>query len=125
VLDINIGEMNNRFGETSTPLLLCTACLDPRDSFSRFDNHKLVELASMYSVDLSSHDGYLISDQLNIYINVMKRSPEFISCASLSGLALKFVQTGLHLIFPLVYRLITHALTLPVATTSVERVFSA
>jgi hypothetical protein len=125
VLDRNIVEMNNRFGETSTRLLLCTACLDPRDSFSRFDHDKLVELASMYSVDFSSHDGYLLSDQLNIYIDVMKRSPEFLACDSLSGLALKFVQTGHHMIFPLVYRLITLALTLPVATASVERAFSA
>ena len=35
------------------------------------------------------------------------------------------VETRQHLIFPLVYRLITLALILPVATASVERVFSA
>ena len=55
----------------------------------------------------------------------MKRSPEFIACDSLSDLALKLVQNRQHLTFPLVYRLITLALTLPVATESVERVFSA
>jgi hypothetical protein len=125
VLDRNIVEMNNRFGETSTRLLKCIACLDPRDSFSIFDHDKLVELATMYSVDFSSHDCYLLSDQLNIYIDVMKRSPEFLACDSLSGLALKLVQNGHHLIFSLVCRLITLALTLPMATTSVERVFSA
>jgi hypothetical protein len=52
VLDRNIVEMNNRFGETSTRLLLCTTCLDPRDSFSRFDRDKLVELASMLLISL-------------------------------------------------------------------------
>jgi hypothetical protein len=36
VLDRNIVEMNNRFGETSTRLLKCTACLNPRYSFSRW-----------------------------------------------------------------------------------------
>ena len=55
----------------------------------------------------------------------MKRSPEFIACDSLSDLALKLVQKRQHLTFPLVYCLITLALTLPVATASVERVFSA
>lgn len=125
VLDRNIVEMNQRFSETSTRLLKCTACLDPRDSFSSFDNEKLVELATMYSVDFSSHDCCLLVDELNIYIDVMKRSPEFLACDSLSGLALKLVQTRQHLIFPLVYHLITLALTLPVATASVERVFSA
>ena len=59
------------------------------------------------------------------YKHVQKRSPEFLSCDTLGDLALKLVQTRQHLIFPLVYRLITLALTLPVATTSVERVFSA
>ena len=56
VLDRNIVEMNNGFGETSTRLLMCTACLDPRDSFSSYDNEKLVELATLYSVDFSSHE---------------------------------------------------------------------
>ena len=124
VLDRNIAEMNNMFAETCTLLLRCIACLDPRDSFSRFDHDKLVELATMYYVDFSSHDCYVISDQLNIYIDLMKRSPEFLACDTLTGLAIKLVQTGHHLIFPLVYHLITLALTLPVATASVERVFS-
>jgi hypothetical protein len=55
----------------------------------------------------------------------MKRTPEFIACDTLCDLALKLVQKRYHLTFPLVYRLITLALTLHVATTSVERVFSA
>ena len=125
VVDRNIVEMNNRFCETSTRLLRCVACLDPRDSFSRFDHEKLVELAKMYIVDFSSHDCYLLIDELSIYIDVMKRSIDFLGCDSLTDLALKLVQTRQHLIFPLVYRLITLALTLPVATASVERVFSA
>ena len=125
VLDRNIVEMNHRFSEASTRLLLCTACLDPRDSFSNFDNDMLVELATMYSADFSSYDCSLLVGELDIYVDVMKRSPDFIACDSLSDLALKFVQKRFHETYPLVYRLITLALTLPVATTSVERVFSA
>jgi hypothetical protein len=56
VLDRNIVEMNHRFSETSTRLLLCTPCLDPRDSFNSFDNDMLVELATTYSANFSSHD---------------------------------------------------------------------
>ena len=62
----------------------------------------------------------LFRSELNIYIDVMKRSPEFITCDSLSGLALKLVQKRQHLTFPLVYRLITLALTLPVANDGSE-----
>ena len=85
----------------------------------------LVELATIYSADFSPHDCCLLVDELNIYVDVMKRTPEFTACDSLSDLALKLVQKRYHLTFPLVYRLITLALTLPVATASVERVFSA
>jgi hypothetical protein len=85
----------------------------------------LVELATIYSADFSSHDCCLLVDELNIYVDVMKRTPEFIACDSLSDLALKLVQKRYHLTFPLVYSLITLALTLPVATASIERVFSA
>jgi hypothetical protein len=35
------------------------------------------------------------------------------------------VQSDKHVVFPLIYRLIELALILPVATTSVERAFSA
>ncbi|XBI73564.1 hypothetical protein VPH35_067287 [Triticum aestivum] len=92
---------------------------------NNFDHDKLVELANIYSIDFSSQERYLLTDQLNIYIDVMKRSTGFLACDSLSSLALKLVQSRQHLVFPLVYRLIRLALTLPVATASVERVFSA
>jgi hypothetical protein len=85
----------------------------------------LVEIPTMYSADFSSHDCSLLVGELDIYVDVMKRSPDFIACDSLSDLALKLVHKRYHETFPLVYRLITLALTLPVATASVERVFSA
>jgi hypothetical protein len=42
-----------------------------------------------------------------------------------ASLAIKMVQTGKHVVFPLVYKLIELALLLPVSTASVERSFSA
>ena len=38
---------------------------------------------------------------------------------------MKMVESGKNIVFPLVYRLIELALVLPVATATVERVFSA
>jgi hypothetical protein len=38
---------------------------------------------------------------------------------------MKMVETGKHLVFPLVYKLIELSLILPVSTASVERAFSA
>jgi hypothetical protein len=43
----------------------------------------LVELAIIYSADFSSHDCCLLVDELNIYVDVMKRTPEFIACDTL------------------------------------------
>ena len=51
VIDLIISEMNNRFSETSTELLRCIACLDPRNSFSKFDKGMLLRLAEIYSDD--------------------------------------------------------------------------
>ena len=44
---------------------------------------------------------------------------------SLSELSQKMVETNKHNVYPLVYKLLKFTLILPVATASVERVFSA
>ncbi|KAJ8747685.1 hypothetical protein K2173_011483 [Erythroxylum novogranatense] len=48
VIDMQLQELNNRFDEVNISLLLCMACLDPKDSFSAFDMDKLIELAKFY-----------------------------------------------------------------------------
>ncbi|KAJ8766546.1 hypothetical protein K2173_023793 [Erythroxylum novogranatense] len=48
VIDMQLQELNNRFDEVNTSLLLCMACLDPKDSFFAFDMGKLIELAKFY-----------------------------------------------------------------------------
>ncbi|XP_050218045.1 uncharacterized protein LOC126668874 [Mercurialis annua] len=125
VIDLLAVEMNNRFSESSTALLRYISCLDPRDSFSRFDQHSLICLAELYSDDFSAIDLQFLREDLDTYICEVRTSSDFTSCEDLSVLAIKMVQTGRHLVFPLVYRLIELALILPVATASVERAFSA
>ncbi|XP_050222763.2 uncharacterized protein LOC126672854 [Mercurialis annua] len=125
VIDLLTVEMNNRFSESSTALLRYISCLDPRDSFSKFDQHSLICLAELYSDDFSAIDLQFLRNDLDTYISEVRQSSDFTSCEDLSILAIKMVQTGRHLVFPLVYRLIELALILPVATASVERAFSA
>jgi hypothetical protein len=65
----------------------------------------------------------------------VRADPSFTSCVDLGILffikvdlgilAIKMVQTDRHITFALVYRLIVLALTLPVATATVERIFLA
>ena len=44
-IDVILSEMNHRFGEVSLELLVCMACLNPRNSFSNFDVDKILRLA--------------------------------------------------------------------------------
>jgi hypothetical protein len=105
--------------------LRCISYLDPRNSFASYDKAQLIELAKIYSADLSQYDLLIFRDQLDIFIVDVMGNSDFANCGYLGNLAIKMVQTERHLIFALVYRLIELALILPVATASVERAFSA
>ncbi|KAM7514386.1 hypothetical protein LguiA_003969 [Lonicera macranthoides] len=106
-------------------LLLCMACLDPRDSFSAFDKEKLLRFAEFYPSDFSIIDLNALQYQLDNYILDVRSNDQFLEVTGVSGLAKKMVQLKKHRTFPLVYMLIKLALLLPVATAMVERVFSA
>ncbi|XP_042405088.1 uncharacterized protein LOC121995407 [Zingiber officinale] len=123
VLDMMVQEMSNRFSESSTEVLTCIACLDPKDSFSQFDIGKLLHLVELYPEAFSLTDRVILEDQLETYIQNVRG--EFSMIEDLGSLAKKMVETGKNTIFPLVYRLIELVLVLPVITASVERVFSA
>ncbi|KAH9791737.1 TTF-type domain-containing protein [Citrus sinensis] len=125
VLDMQLQELNSRFNETNTELLLCLACLSPNDLFSAFNKQKLLRLAQLYPNEFSTIDIMALEIQLDTYILDMRTSGEFSELKDIGDLAKRMVETKRHNVYPLVYLLITLALTLPVATASVERAFSA
>ena len=124
-IDAITTEFDHRFNEVSSELLTCFACLDPRESFSKFDVNKLARLTEIYLDDFSFDDRKKIKDQLQTFLIHVRRIEEFRVCQDFASLALKMVELNRHTMFPLVYRLIELALLLPVATASVERAFSA
>ena len=63
--------------------------------------------------------------QLDCYIMDMRSSDHFSNLVGISELSRKLVQSKKHRVYPLVYLLVKLALILPVATATVERVFSA
>ncbi|ESR50593.1 hypothetical protein CICLE_v10033413mg [Citrus x clementina] len=91
ILDMQLQELNSRFNEVNTKLLMFLACLCPKDLFAAFN----------------------------------KETVEFLGLNRICDLAQKMVETNKHKVFSSVYLLVTLALVLPVATTTVERVFSA
>jgi hypothetical protein len=63
-LDAIMTEMDHLFNEVSSELLVSFACLDPRDSFAKFDIEKNARLTEIYDQDFSDSDHYNIRDQL-------------------------------------------------------------
>ncbi|XP_042466271.1 zinc finger MYM-type protein 1-like [Zingiber officinale] len=125
VVDSVIQEMNTRFSEVGTELLSCIACLHPRNSFSEFNVQKLVRLCDLYPEDFLTNDCIVIEQQLHNFIHNIRQDPNFFGIEDLGSFAQKIVETQKNQAYPLVYHLIEMTLVLPVATASVERVFSA
>jgi hypothetical protein len=124
-LDAILTEMNHRFNEVSSELLICFSCLDPKDSFSMFNVEKIAHLTEIYDQDFSVADRSNIRDDLETFILHVRRVDDYRACHDFASLAVKLVHNKAHLLFPRVYRIIQLALLLPVATASVERAFSA
>ena len=64
VIDMQLQELNNRFSEANTNLLLCMACLNPSNSFVAFDKEKLIRLAKFYPSDFLRTDILALDFQL-------------------------------------------------------------
>ncbi|XP_022889301.1 zinc finger MYM-type protein 1-like [Olea europaea var. sylvestris] len=125
VIDSILQELNDRFPETTTELFTCISCLSPRDSFAAFDKDKLLRFAQFYPLDFNSEELLLLRPQLDKFLLLVRMDEAFFNLNSISCVAQKLIETRSSCYFPLVYRLLTLALILPVATASVERVFSA
>ncbi|ESR36444.1 hypothetical protein CICLE_v10030092mg, partial [Citrus x clementina] len=125
VLDMQLQELNSHFNKTNIELLLCLACLSPDDSFSAFNKQKLLWLAQLYPNEFSAIDIMALRIQLDTYILDIRTSGEFSQLEDISDLAKLMVKPKRHKVYPLIYLLIILALTLPIATVSVERAFSA
>jgi hypothetical protein len=106
-------------------LLSCMTALNPSNSFASFDANKVHRFAEFYRNDFSASDLIRLKIQLHNYIDDMRRYDCFQDINSIVGLSVKLVQINMHNIYDLVYLLLKLVLILPVATTGVERAFSA
>lgn len=124
VIDLLQKEFNDRFNEVNSELLSCMSALSPDNSFHHFNAEKLMSLAKRYPSDFSYKDLTTLEKQLELYIDNVLHDSEFANLQSISDLSKQMVDSKKHLSYLLVYRLIKLALTLPVATATVERCFS-
>jgi hypothetical protein len=124
VIDWLVQELDSRFSETTTQLLVCSAAFNPRDSFHAFDGETLMSLAKLYPDDFNNDDLRDLRHDLRLYIGDVREDNEFSNINTIAELSQKMVQTGKHQVYRLVYRLLKLVLVLPVATATVERCFS-
>ena len=117
---MQLQELNNRFSEANTNLLLCMACLNPSNSFVAFDKEKLIHLAKFYPSNFLGTDILALDSQLQNYIFNICSNDLFLELQGVSELAEKLVNTRKYETFPLVYLLVRLTLTLPVTTAIVE-----
>ncbi|XP_051120412.1 uncharacterized protein LOC127244118 [Andrographis paniculata] len=125
VLDMQIQEFGDRFTEVSTELLTNMAALSPQDSFSMFDASKLVKLSTFYPYDFKNMERSTLERKLDIYYETMLQDERFTNLDGISSLVRLMVQTGKHISYPHILRLLKLALVLPIVTTTIERCFSA
>ncbi|KAL6565682.1 hypothetical protein OROHE_004737 [Orobanche hederae] len=125
VIDMQLLELNDRYNEVNTELLLCVACFNPSDSFKAFNKEKLVRLAAFYPNNFKGIEIWALSEQLENFVLDMRSYMNTSNVNGLGDLAQKLVKSNRDKVYPLVYKLIALALILPVATATVERAFSS
>ncbi|XP_028550284.1 uncharacterized protein LOC114579549 [Dendrobium catenatum] len=91
VLDMQLQELNNRFIEANTILLLCIACLNPSDGFHAFNKDKLIQMTQLYPTDFSLVDRAVLENQLDTYIMDMRSDDQFTSLKDIGSLAEKMI----------------------------------
>jgi hypothetical protein len=119
VIDRQLKELNDRFDEVNTDLLICMSSFNPKDSFAAFDKEKLIKLAKYYPNDFSPTELRCVSFQLGNFITDVSSDERFSKVKSIAELSVSLVETDLHNRHSYVYKLLKLVLLLPVATTSV------
>uniref|UniRef100_A0A7N0V9K9 TTF-type domain-containing protein n=1 Tax=Kalanchoe fedtschenkoi TaxID=63787 RepID=A0A7N0V9K9_KALFE len=125
VIDLQLQEFNNRFDEVNMELLICMASLNPANSFAAFDKQRILRLAEFYPNEFTTLDRMKLDFQLQAYIRDLRNDVRFQQVMDLGSLSIMLVETNKHKTYTEVYLLLKLVLILPVATASVERVFSA
>ncbi|XP_060210282.1 uncharacterized protein LOC132637161 [Lycium barbarum] len=126
VIDLQFSELNNRFSEVNTDLLLGMASLSPENSFANYDKNRIMKLATYYPNEFGASKLDDLSFDLDNYIYYVREVDKaFSNLKGLGDLSMALVKSNMHKTWGLVYLLVKLSLILPVATATVERAFSS
>lgn len=124
-VDQQAHELNCRFSEQATELLILCNALDPKDSFSSLNIDDVCSLASKYySDDFTEQEINNLRCQLHHYELDIPTNSRFQNLSSVADLCQQLAKTGKSVDYYLIDRLIRLVLTLPVSTATTERAFS-
>ncbi|CAL9019916.1 unnamed protein product [Prunus brigantina] len=125
-IDSQLQELNSRFSDQTTELLILGSALDPREVNKSFRIDDICQLVDkFYPQDFEDHEKIGLRRQLQHFESDVVRLPEFKNLSTISDLSQWMVTTRRSMIYPLVYRVLVLVLTLPVSTATAERSFSA
>jgi hypothetical protein len=93
-IDQQMQELNSRFSEQATDLLVLCTSLDPKDSFSSLKIDDVCTLASkFYPADFSDQEITKLRCQLQHYELDVPTNPKFQNLTSVSDLCRRLVET--------------------------------
>ncbi|XP_021856696.2 uncharacterized protein [Spinacia oleracea] len=119
-------ELNSRFSEQTTELLILSRTLNPIDGYKHLNVEKICRLAEKYYPgDFSDHEKFHLKYQLELFYCDASKHPEMKNLCTIADLCRSLAETGKSDVYHLVDRLIRLILTLPVSTATTERAFSA
>ncbi|XP_050373315.1 uncharacterized protein LOC126790969 [Argentina anserina] len=126
LIDYQLSELNKRYSEQASELLILGSTLDPRDDFKSFKTKDVCNLAKkFYPADFDDGEMCTLELECAYYEKDMPNDPKFKKLESIAELCHTLVQTRKSEFFPMLHRLISLVLTIPVSTATTERAFSA
>ena len=104
-IDHQLKELNNRFNEQATELLILSTTLDPKDGFKSFNVDNICTLAKkIYPHDFSNQELILLKFQLQHYEIDVPNHPSLRNLSTIADLCRGLVETGKSEAYPLVDR---------------------
>nr|XP_016470487.1 PREDICTED: zinc finger MYM-type protein 1-like [Nicotiana tabacum] len=96
-IDLQLSELNIRFSEVNTDLLLGMASLSPDDSFANYDKNKIMKLATYYQNEFTASTLEDLSFELDNYIDYVREMDNaFSNLKGLGDLLKTLVKTNIH-----------------------------
>ncbi|XBJ26953.1 hypothetical protein VPH35_004285 [Triticum aestivum] len=125
-LDTQLFELNHRFNEKVMDLLTTSATLIPRNKFRGFKASDICDMVKKYyPADFPQQDIYGLQLQLKHFVLDASKDEYMRNISNLIDLCRCLVESGRHVVFNLIERLLRLLITLPVSTASAERAFSS